>query len=118
GLSLPELLASMTILILIASSLGAVATAVRSSNSYCSGQTQAAQHARVAVARIERNLSTCTANEQFAGCRVFSTTVSGSAFPDTLVIWKPTGTAVSPAGLPRVNELLVYTYNPTAPAEL
>ncbi|WP_238397601.1 type IV pilus modification PilV family protein [Anatilimnocola aggregata] len=118
GLSLPELLASMTILILIAGSLGSVATAVRSSNSYCSGQTQAAQHARVTLSRIERNLSTCTANEQFPGCRVFATTVSGSAFPDTLVVWKPLATAMAPTGLPRVNELLLYTYNPSAPNEL
>ncbi|WP_425617872.1 hypothetical protein NA78x_001562 [Anatilimnocola sp. NA78] len=118
GLSLPELLASMTILILITGSLGAVASAVRSSNAYCSGQTQAAQHARVAITRIERNLTTCTANEQFPGCRVFSTTVSGSAFPDTLVVWKPTGTALAPTGLPRVSELLLYTYNPTTPNEL
>jgi len=118
GLSLPELLASMTILILIAGSLGTVATAVRSSNSYCSGQTHAAQHARAATSRIERNLATCIANEQFPGCRMFSTTISGSAFPDALVVWKPTGTAISPAELPRVNELLLYTYNPSAPNEL
>lgn len=118
GLSLTELLASMLILTLIAGSLGAVASAVRSSNSYCTGHTQAAQHARVALVRLETNLAQATANENFPGCRVFTTTVSGSTFPDTLVIWKPTTTAAAPTGLPRVNELLLYTYNPSAPNEL
>lgn len=118
GLSLTELLASMLILTLIAGSLGAVASAVRSSNAYCTGHTQAAQHARVSLARIERNLSLATANENFPGCRVFTTTIGSSTFPDTLVVWKPLGTAVTPTGLPRVNELLLYTYNPAAPNEL
>lgn len=118
GLSLTELLASMLILTLIAGSLGAVASAVRSSNSYCTGHTHAAQHARVALVRLETNLAQATSNENFPGCRVFTTTVSGSTFPDTLVIWKPTTTAVAPTGLPRVNELLLYTYNPSAANEL
>jgi Tfp pilus assembly protein PilW len=118
GLSLTELLASMLILTLIAGSLGAVASAVRSSNAYCTGHSQAAQHARVTLTRLEANLAQATANENFPGCRVFSTTVSGSSFPDTLVVWKPTATAAVPTGLPRVNELLLYTYNPSAPNEL
>lgn len=118
GLSLPELLASVLILGLIAASLGGVASAVRTSNAYCSGHTQAAQHARVSLARLERNISLATANENFPGCRVFTTTVSGSTFPDRLVIWKPLTTAVAPTGLPRVNELLLITFNPSAPNEL
>ncbi len=118
GLSLPELLASMLILTLIAGALGSVATGVRSSNSYCTGHTQAAQHARVTLARIEANIERATANESFAGCRVFSTTVSGFAFPDALIIWKPTGNAASPTGLPRVHELLLYTPNPSVANEL
>jgi hypothetical protein len=108
----------MLILTLIAGSLGAVASAVRSSNSYCSGHTQAAQHGRVALTRIEASISQATANENFPGCRVFTTTVSGSTFPDALVVWKPQTTAAAPTGLPRVNELVLYTYNPSAPNEL
>lgn len=118
GLSLPELLASVLILALIAASLGGVASAVRVSNAYCSGRTQAAQHARVTLARLENNIAAVTANENFPGCRVFSTAVSGYAFPDTLMIWKPLTTAVAPTDLPRVNELLLYTYNPSAVNEL
>lgn len=118
GLSLTELLASVLILSLIAASLAGVATAVRSSNSYCTGQTQAAQHARVTLARLESNLAGATANESFPGCRVFTTTVSGSTFPDALVIWKPLTTALAPTGLPRVNELLLYTWNPSTANEL
>lgn len=118
GLTLPELLASVLILALIAASLGGVASAVRTSTAYCSGRTQAAQHARVTLARLESNIAGVTANENFPGCRVFSTTVSGYTFPDTLVIWKPLTTAVAPTGLPRVNELLLYTFNPSAVNEL
>jgi prepilin-type N-terminal cleavage/methylation domain-containing protein len=118
GLSLPELLAAMLILALIAASLGGVASAVRTSNAYCTGHTQAAQHARVTLARLESNIGSVVANENFPGCRVFSSTVSGSTFPDTVVIWKPLTTAVAPTGLPRVNELVLYTYNPSAANEL
>lgn len=118
GLSLPELLASLLILGLIAASLGGVASAVRTSNAYCSGHTQAAQHARVTLSRLERNIGLATANENFPGCRVFTTTVSGATFPDTLVVWKPLTTAVAPSGLPRVNELLLYTFNPSTPGQL
>jgi prepilin-type N-terminal cleavage/methylation domain-containing protein len=118
GMSLPELLAAMTILLLIAGALGSVASAVRSSNAYCSGQSQAAQHARVALVRIEHHLSTAMANEQFPGCRVFATSVSGSTYPDTIVIWKPLTTALNPTGLPRVNELVLYTPNASSPNEL
>ncbi|WP_254511932.1 hypothetical protein [Anatilimnocola floriformis] len=118
GLSLPELLASVLILGMIAASLGGVASAVRTANSYCSGYTQAAQHARVTLARLERNISLATANESFPGCRIFSTTVSGATFPDAVVVWKPLTTAAAPTGLPRVNELLLYTYNPSTPSQL
>jgi len=118
GLSLPELLASVLILGMISASLGGIASAVRSSNAYCSGYTQAAQHARVTLARLERNISLATANENFPGCRVFSTSVNGSSFPDALVVWKPLTTAAAPTGLPRVNELLLYTFNPSAPNQL
>jgi Tfp pilus assembly protein PilV len=118
GISLPELLASVLILGMIAASLGGVATAVRSSNSYCSGYTQAAQHARVTLARLERNISLATANESFPGSRVFTTSAGGSNFPDAVIVWKPLTTATAPTGLPRVNELLLYTFNPSAPNEL
>lgn len=118
GLSLPELLASVLILGLIAASLGGVASAVRTSNAYCTGHTQAAQHARVSLARLERNIGLATANESFPGCRVFTTAVSGATFPDALVVWKPLTTAVAPTGLPRVNELLLYTFNPSTPNQL
>ena len=118
GLSLPELLASVLILGMIAASLGGVSSAVRTANSYCSGYTQAAQHARVTLARLERNISLVTANESFPGCRVFTTTVSGSTFPDAVIIWKPLTTAATPTELPKVNELLLYTFNPSAANEL
>jgi type II secretory pathway pseudopilin PulG len=109
------------VMAIVATSLAALATTVQVSNQQQTGQGLALQHGQVAIQRIERALQSATTSEQFPGFIVVRETVSGSTFPDTLAVWKPNGVPVAADGLPRVNELVVFTpaYNdPTRLIEL
>jgi hypothetical protein len=118
GLTLTELLIAGTIMTLLAGGMGALVMTVHSTNEYCRGQAVAAQHGRVAIDRIQRAVRTAHASEQFPGCLVISETIGSWDFPDTLVVWSPSGSAANPAGLPRVNELAIYTPDPAVPSRL
>jgi hypothetical protein len=72
----------------------------------------------VALDRIQRAVRTAEANEVFPGCLVVSESAGGWDFPDTLVVWSPTGAAANPSGLPRVNELVLFTPDPLFPSRL
>src|SRR5438046_4089558 len=65
GLTLAELLIAATIMLMIAAAVGTLASAVKSANDYCKGYTTSAQHARVALSRMERAMMNAYANEQF-----------------------------------------------------
>ena len=118
GFSLPELLCAVAILTVLAGAMGTLAYGVGGANDACRGQTEAAQHARVVLERIRRNVINSKASESFPGCMVASTTVGADSFPDRLLIWKSNGTAASATELPRRSDLIIYTYNPSRPIEL
>lgn len=120
GLTLIELLISVSIMSLTTLSLGMLARAVQISSAYNEGNGAAAQHAQVTLERIEKAVTKATANEIFPGAVVFAESVSGNRFPDTLVVWKPdTGTVAADAmGLPRFCELVVFCPNPNLPSQL
>jgi len=109
GLTLVELMMVSAVMAILASTLAALATTVQIANQQQMGRGLATQHGQVAIQRIEHALQGATTSEQFPGFIVVSETVSGSTFPDTLVVWKPSGQPISPDGLPRVNELVVFT---------
>ena len=108
GFTLVELLMVSAVMALLATTLAALATAVQVANQQQIGRGLALQHGQVALERIERAIQRATANERFPGFIVFSETVDGSRFPDTLVVWNPTGPPIDPRGMPRVNELVVF----------
>ena len=118
GLTLTELLIAGTIMTMLAAGMGTLVMTVHGTNEFCRGQAVAAQHARVVIDRIERAVRTAETSEQFPGCLVVSQGAGGWDFPDTLVVWKPTGSAVDPNGLPRVNELLLFLPDPAFPSRL
>ena len=111
-------MAASLIMALIAGSLSALSMAVQGASSYCSGQSTAAQHGRVVLQRIEQAVYAAHASEQFPGVVVFSDRVNGFDFPDTLVVWQPTGSPANPTGRPKVSELVVFCPNPQNPAQL
>lgn len=109
------------VMAIIATTLAALATTVQMANQQQTGRGLALQHGQVAIQRIERAIQSATTSEQFPGFIVVSETVGGWTFPDTLVVWKPKGQPIAPDGLPRVNELVVFTpmyIDPTRLVEL
>jgi prepilin-type N-terminal cleavage/methylation domain-containing protein len=118
GLTLAELLVATTIMLMIATAVGTLASAVHSTNDFCRGYTVAAQHARVALSRIERSIQTATASEQFPGCLVVTEQAGSDALPTALVVWSPTGTAANPKGLPLISEIVVFAPDPARPNNL
>lgn len=112
GLTLLELLLAMSILVMLAGSLGALAQAVQSGAEFGEGHGGATQHGRVALERITRTVSGATASNQFPGVFVANTTVGSWRFPDTLVVWHPTTSARNREGLPCFDELVIYCPHP------
>jgi hypothetical protein len=116
GLTLAELLIAATIMLLITAAVGTLASAVKSTNDYCQGYTVSAQHARVALSRIERAVISAYANEQFPGCLIVAEQAGSQSLPHTLVVWYPTGgTVANPTGLPLISEIVVYGFDPAHP---
>lgn len=116
GLTLAELLIAATIMLMIAAAVGTLASAVKSTNDYCHGYTTSAQHARVALSRIERAVTGAYANEQFPGCLIVAEQAGSQSLPHTLVVWYPTGgTVANSAGLPLISEIVVYGFDPAHP---
>ena len=116
GLTLAELLIAATIMLLIAGAVGSLASAVKSTNDFCKGYTVSAQHARVALSRIERAVSNAYANEKFPGCLVISEQAGSQTLPSTLVVWYPTtATVANKDDLPLISEIVVFGSDPAHP---
>src|SRR3978361_2196990 len=105
GMTLAELLIATTIMLMIATAVGSLAATVHSTNSFCQGYVVCAQHARVALNRIERTAQGATMSEQFPGCFVVTEQAGSDVLPSTLVVWSPATTAADPTGLPQVGEI-------------
>jgi hypothetical protein len=117
-MTLPELLIAGTILVLVGGAMATLAFAVHSSHEVCRNRSIAAQHARVAVDRIERAVEKAYASERFPAFHVVEWPINGFWFPDALAVWRPNGTPADPAGLPRVSELVVFAPDNAAPYRL
>jgi hypothetical protein len=118
GLTLAELLVATTIMLMIATAVATLAASVHATNDFCNGYVVSAQHARVALSRIERSVQTCTANERFPGCLVVTEQAGSQELPSTLVVWNPSGTPANPTGLPLISEIVVYGSDPAHPNQL
>ena len=118
GLTMIELLIAISIMVIVVGTLGELTRAVHTGSEYGAGYGEATQHARVIIERISRMVSEATASEQFPGFIVVSEQSGGWDFPDALVVWHPSGTAVDPDGLPRYNELVIYTVDGTSHNQL
>ncbi len=117
-MTLVELLVAMSLLVLVAGTLAGLTRTSQQGFEYCEGYGAATQHARVAIERIARTIYGATANEQFPGCLLIAETVNAWRYPDTLVVWRPSGTAAAPNGLPLYCELVIYCPHPNNPNQL
>ncbi len=118
GVTLLELLIAISITAAIAVALGGLVRATQGAFDYAETRGTATQHARVVLHRICRTVRQATANEQFPGFLVVAERAGPWRFPDTLVVWHPSGDPVDAAGLPRFNELVIYCPAPAAPNQL
>jgi len=117
-MTLLELLIAISIMTMIVAGLGVMAHGIQQAYEYTEGYGTATQHARVALDRITKTVSEALANEQFPGFIVVAETEGAWRFPETLVVWHPTGSAADPAGLPRFNELVIYCPDANSPNKL
>ena len=118
GMTLVELMVASSIMVLVVAAVASLGNATQSAASYSNGQNEVVEQARMIAARIKRTVEGATASDEFPGFIVIATTVDGQRFPDSLVIWRPEGDAVDPDGLPRANELIIYTPHPLFPNTL
>ena len=114
-MTLVELTIAMTIMAMVVGTLGGLARTVQQSFEYTQGYGTATQHARVLLDRIAQNVCQATASEEFPGCIVVDEIVDSYRYPDTLVVWRPSGTVADPTDLPRYNELVIYCPDPNIP---
>jgi hypothetical protein len=111
------LLVATTIMLMIAMAVATLGDSVHSTNDFCNGYTVSAQHARVALSRIERAVQSATANEQFPGCIVVTEQAGSQELPSTLVVWN-TARTVPATESPWISELVVYGFDPAHPNNL
>jgi hypothetical protein len=118
-MTLVELLIASSMLMLLAGVVGGLASAVETSSYYSQGHADAAQHARVALERITREIGQATAVGGYAGFAVVSEVVGTASYPDTLLVWRPpNGMPANPDGPPLVSELVIYCPHPQQPEQL
>jgi len=118
ALTLLELMIAMTVIAMVVGTLGGLARTVQQGFEYSEGYGTATQHARIVLERIAGNVCRATANEKFPGCIVVAEYEDSYRYPDTLVVWRPAGTPADADGLPRYNELVIYSPDPDNPNQL
>ena len=118
ALTLIELTFSILIMAIVMGALAAASHAVQLANEYGQGYGTSTQHARVALDRIARTVNEAYGTLTYPGVWVTQDTDGSWTFPDTVVIWHPSGAPANPAGPPLVQELVIYCPDPAAPNNL
>jgi len=118
GLTVVELLFAVLIMAIVAASLQAMIGSVEIANDYSQGYGTATQHARVAFNRIEAAVHSAYAKSIYPGVWVTQDTDGQWTYPNTLIVWQPSGTPANPAGPPLVQELVIFCPDPNQPNDL
>ena len=128
GMTLPELLISLTILSMMSVVLAGMSNAVNSAWSYTKGVEDSDLQARAAIERIEYMISQTgvydlAGQPTRVGMAVVSRPVGKNLVPDVLVLWTGGRSGGMSANgvltrLPTVGELLIYTWDAKSPSQL
>ena len=118
GLTIIELLFAVLIMAIVAASLQAMIGSVEIANDYSQGYGTATQHARVAFSRIEAAIHSAYGKSIYPGVWVTQDTDGQWTYPNTLIVWQPSGTPANPAGPPLVRELVIFCPDPNQPNDL
>ena len=113
-----EMVISVGLVGMIGVAMATLSTAAHMSNTYVQDTGDAIQHARVAIERIRQAVREAHASDDFPGFVVVENDVVSWTFYDTLAVWKPTGSATDPDGLPTVEELVLFTFDSSDPTRL
>ena len=114
GLTVVELLFAILIMAMVAGSLAALSNAVQLANEYGNGYGTATQHARVTLERIDRTVNEAYGRSTYPGVWVAQDVDGQWTYPDTLVVWHPSGQPANPSGPPLVQELVIFCPDPAA----
>lgn len=128
GFTLVELLMAMTITSMLSIVLAGLIMAVQTARAHTEGLEESTIQAQVAIDRIKFMVSHAgvyqlAGQPTTLGVRVVNHTSSPEDLPDVLVVWSG-GKDVSMADLglqqqlPRINELILYSFDPDAPTHL
>jgi hypothetical protein len=110
-----ELLFAVMIMAVVAAALEAMAGSVQVANDYSQGYGTATQHARAALARVEAAIHGAYAKSIYPGVWMTADTDGQWTYPNTLVVWQPSGTPANPSGPPLVQELAIFCSDPNTP---
>ncbi|HEV3416578.1 MAG TPA: prepilin-type N-terminal cleavage/methylation domain-containing protein, partial [Pirellulales bacterium] len=114
GLTLIELTFAALIMAIIMGALAAAAHSVQLANEYGEGYGTATQHARTTFDRIDRTVNEAYGTLTYPGVWVLQDTDGSATFPDTVVVWHPSGAPANSAGPPLVQELTIFCPDPAA----
>jgi pilin/secretion family protein with methylation motif len=118
GLTLVELMIASSIMTIMCGAMAALAMALQQSSEYNYGHSTALQHARVTLERINRIVSTAYTAPGHPGVAVYVDTVGTYRYPDTLIVWQPSGMPTNLLGPPLIGECVFYCCDPSNPANL
>lgn len=113
-----ELVFALMIMAIVAAALQAMVGSVQVANDYSQGYGTATQHARVALGRIESAVHAAYGKSVYPGVWVTADTDGQWTYPNTLIVWEPSGTPANPSGPPLVQELVIFCPDPNAPNDL
>lgn len=96
---------------------GTLAATVRQGWEYSQNQSDIAQQARVILERINRRVTSAYATVDHPGFGVVTAQAGSYTFPDTLVVWSPTGPPANASGPPLVRECVFFCPDPANPSD-
>ena len=91
---------------------------VQFANEYSQGYGTATQHARVAHRPDRPAVQQAYGKSIYPGVWVTQDTDGQWTYPNTLIVWQPSGTPANPSGPPLVQELVIFCPDPNAPNDL
>lgn len=118
GLTLLEMLISISIVSIIALAMSGLAITVRQTTAYTQGYGTALQHGRVVLERIHSLVSGAYTTPNHPGVVVVFDPLGSYRFPDTLLVWRPAGTPANAAGPPLLGEVVIVCPDPADPSRL
>lgn len=98
--------------------LGSLVYAATGAATHVTAVRQTQHHGRRSSERLTELVRATYSSRLFPGAIVVNSTSSGQTFSDVLALWLPLGAPTSPAGRPRVREVLFIGPSRTEPGKL